>query len=139
MVSKIKKAFIVVSATSCLLAWFASKLLHVDGQPVLGAARVHAEVDRGQQCQLLGSDQVVCPTDYFKDLEDTEDEEQEKEVEEDPMLMKMPGLDFKAYRRADISSFYQEPPGFRIEQTPAFTGQAGKFVNTSPERLDLYW
>ena len=57
----------------------------------------------------------------------------------DPMLAKMPDYDFWAYRRADISSFYQEPPGTRVEQTPSFNGQAGKFVNMSPEKLDLYW
>jgi hypothetical protein len=59
--------------------------------------------------------------------------------EEDPMLMKMPTVDFKAYRRADISSFYQEHAGSREEKVPRFRGQAGKFVNMSPDQLDLYW
>ena len=70
------------------------------------------------------------------------DNQQQQHLEkEDPMLATMPGefSHFKAYRRADISSFYQEPPGSRIEQTPSFTGQAGKFVNMSPERLELHW
>ena len=59
---------------------------------------------------------------------------------DDPLLVPMPdGWDFVAYKRADISSMYQEPPGSRVEQVPDFTGQAGKFVNMSPERLDLYW
>ena len=86
-----------------------------------------------------------------EDQEEEEEEEEEEywensrlasgevEGEEDPMLAKMPGLDFKAYRRADISSFYQEERGSRTEKKPNFTGQAGKFVNMSPERLDLYW
>ena len=111
----------------------------MDGQPALGIARV--EIARGDNCQLLGSDQVVCPSDYFKDFEENDENEEgvKEEEEEEPMLKKMPGLDFKAYVRQDISSMYQEPPGSRTEQTPAFTGQAGKFVNMSPERLDLYW
>ena len=58
----------------------------------------------------------------------------------DPQLALMPGYDnVWAYRRADISSMYREAPGTRTEMPPAFTGQAGKFVNVSPERLDLYW
>ena len=59
--------------------------------------------------------------------------------EEDPMLQQMPDVDFKAYVRKDISSFYGEEPGSRTEKTPKFNGQAGKFVNMSPERLSLYW
>ena len=60
--------------------------------------------------------------------------------EEDPMLQPMPGMpDFKAYIRQDISTFYREEPGSRTEQEPSFRGQAGKFVNMSPERLSLYW
>lgn len=63
----------------------------------------------------------------------------EEEGEEDPMLMQMPDVDFKAYVRKDISAMYGEEPGSRKEKTPKFTGQAGKFVNMSPERLSLYW
>ena len=55
------------------------------------------------------------------------------------MLRKMPGYDFKAYVRADISSFYQEPPGSRTEFEPSFNGQAAKFVNMSPDKVGLYW
>lgn len=65
-----------------------------------------------------------------------EDADQE---EEDPMLMQMPDYDFKAYARKDISSMYGEEPGSRVETTPTFKGQAGKFVNMSPDRLSLYW
>lgn len=60
-------------------------------------------------------------------------------LEQDPMLERMPNLNFKAYKRADISSMYREPAGSRVEQTPDFVGQAGKFVNMGPKRLDLYW
>lgn len=63
----------------------------------------------------------------------------EIEDEEDPMLQQMPDVDFKAYVRRDISSFYGEDPGSRTEKKPSFRGQAGKFVNMSPERLSLYW
>jgi hypothetical protein len=64
---------------------------------------------------------------------------EEVEDQEDPMLQQMPDVDFKAYVRQDISSFYGEKPGSRTEQKPSFNGQAGKFVNMSPERLSLYW
>lgn len=64
---------------------------------------------------------------------------EEVEDEEDPMLQQMPDVNFKAYVRQDISSFYGEDPGSRTEAKPSFNGQAGKFVNMSPERLSLYW
>lgn len=57
----------------------------------------------------------------------------------DPMLEKMPHDDFLAYKRQDISSMYQEPPGSRVEMTPEYNGIGAKFVNMSPERLDLTW
>lgn len=66
-------------------------------------------------------------------------DEQDDDEEEDPMLQRMPNYDFKAYVRQDISAFYGEPPGSRTEKKPSFAGQAGKFVNMSPERLSLYW
>jgi hypothetical protein len=99
----------------------------LEGQPRIGGVQLLA-VDRQESCSLLleDSNKVVC-------------QPLEAEVEEDPMLVQMPDVDFKAYRRADISSFYQEPPGSRTEKRPAFQGQAGKFVNMSPESLDLYW
>ena len=59
--------------------------------------------------------------------------------EKDPMLMKMPGLDFEAYLRADIASFYRKEPGTVQEIAPKFNGQAGKFINMSPEPMGLYW
>jgi len=61
------------------------------------------------------------------------------EPEEDPMLKKMPGVEFKAYVRADIATFYRQEPGTMTEKTPAYKGQAGKFVNMSPETLTLWW
>jgi prolyl 4-hydroxylase len=114
--------------------------------PGLGASVQHQNVaDRGE-CTILGADNALCTAadsfgrgaDYIggtlDDLEESDDNQ-----EEDPMLEKMPGLDFKAYKRADISSFYQEPPGSLSEKTPSFDGQPGKFQNMSPERLDLVW
>jgi hypothetical protein len=107
----------------------------VDGQPGHG---VH-QVDRQgttQECSIVGNDNVVCSSDVlypnYVEIDDGDDEE-------DPMLEMMPGFNFKAYKRADISSFYQEPPGSRVEMTPDFTGQAGKFQSMADERLDLYW
>ena len=56
-----------------------------------------------------------------------------------PTLEWMPRFNFQAYTRRGISTFYGEEPGTREEQTPAFTGQAGKFINLSDRRLDLHW
>lgn len=59
------------------------------------------------------------------------------------MTFTLPGEDepriFEAYTKADISSFYQEPPGSRHEMIPYFRGMAAKFVNLSPTYLALYW
>ncbi|CAB9497067.1 Probable prolyl 4-hydroxylase [Seminavis robusta] len=70
-------------------------------------------------------------------------EPQNEDDEVDPMLKPMP-IDqppfYKnVYTRADISSFYGEEPGSRVEKTPSFQGQAGKFINVSPHRMELYW
>lgn len=54
-------------------------------------------------------------------------------------LKKMPDYDFMAYVRRDVATFYQQEEGSKTETAPKFKGQAGKFVNMSPERLDLYW
>jgi hypothetical protein len=48
-------------------------------------------------------------------------------LEEDPNLVEMAGYNFKAYNRADFSSFYLESSGCRTETTPTFRGQAAKF------------
>jgi len=66
-------------------------------------------------------------------------EKSEAEEEEDPMLKLMPGTDFKAFVRADIATFYGHELGSMKEKTPSFTGQAGKFINMSPDRVSLYW
>ena len=61
------------------------------------------------------------------------------EDEEDPQLLLMQEYNFKAYVRADISSFYNEKPGSRMEHKPEYAGQAGKFINMSPDAVSLYW
>ena len=58
---------------------------------------------------------------------------------EDPHLVDMPGRNFKAYVRPDVSTFYQKEPGTMQPVSPKFNGQAGKFVNLTPQRLGLYW
>jgi prolyl 4-hydroxylase len=58
---------------------------------------------------------------------------------DDPNLKEMPDHNgFKAYVRPDISAFYQEKPG-RKPSAHRFNGQAGKFINMTPERFNLYW
>jgi len=90
---------------------------------------------------MNNSDDEPHEQQHYQRRDDDTVKGQQQERGEDPMLVSMPGefSHFKVYRRADISSFYQEPPGSRTERTPAFTGQAGKFVNMSPERLELHW
>ena len=129
--------FLAILTNVALFTWLASH--HpVHGQPALGATV--QQLDRQQTCSILDIGDIACresdnvPSDDMLRFQiDTTN------TEEDPKLAKMPGSDFKAYRRADIDSMYREPPGSRIEKTPVFNGQAGKFVNMSPERLDLYW
>lgn len=57
---------------------------------------------------------------------------------DDPQLQWMPEFNFLAYVRRDVASFYRQDAD-RKEQVPAFQGQAGKFINMSPDPLDLYW
>ena len=57
----------------------------------------------------------------------------------DPCLMQMPNRDFKACVRPDSATFYQKEPGSMRPKTHVFKGQAGKFVNLTPDRLSLYW
>jgi hypothetical protein len=75
--------------------------------------------------------------------EESCDHSADEDEEIDPMLKPMP-IDqppyFKnVYTRADISSFYRDEPGSRVEKVPKFKGQAGKFTNMSPHRMGLYW
>ena len=129
--------FLAILTNAALFTWLASH--HpVHGQPALGATV--QQLDRQQTCTVLDIGDVACQdgdNDPFDDI--LQFQVDTTKTEEDPKLAKMPGFDFKAYRRADISSMYREAPGSRIEKKPAFRGQAGKFVNMSPERLDLYW
>ena len=60
-------------------------------------------------------------------------------LKENAYLKKMPDFDFMAYVRRDVAAFYQEEERSMNETEPEFEGQAGKFVNMSPERLGLYW
>mmetsp|Transcript_17611 Transcript_17611/g.24830 ORF Transcript_17611/g.24830 Transcript_17611/m.24830 type:complete len:606 (+) Transcript_17611:32-1849(+) len=46
---------------------------------------------------------------------------------------------FQAYVIPDVSTFYQETPGSMIAKIPRYKGLAGKFINLSPQKLDLYW
>ena len=70
---------------------------------------------------------------------ETDNVVEDPDDEKDTMLQKMPGLDFEAYVRADIATFYGKEPGTMVEAKPSFRGQAGKFVNMSPRPLALYW
>jgi hypothetical protein len=101
-----------------------------DAQPVL---RDISNLLNSEQLQhsvesfIVGSDGSVQEEILLND---------EVDDEEDPMLKVMPNTDgFKAYVRADISTFYGLPPGSLKEKQPEFNGQAGKFVNMSPEML----
>ena len=127
--------FLAILTNVALFTWLASH--HpVHGQPALGATL--QQLDRQQTCTILDIGDVA-----FRESDNVPSDDispfQVDTMEEDPKLAKMPGFDFKAYRRADIDNMYREAPGSRIEKKPLFKGQAGKFVNMSPERLDLYW
>lgn len=89
----------------------------------------------GEDCNNLDS---VLLGDASQDVPEDSDLAEDKDAD-DPMLQQMPRYDFKAYVRADVSTFYGEEPVSRTEQTPAFNGMAGKFVNMSPRQLSLYW
>lgn len=66
--------------------------------------------------------------------------EQAIQASDDPALKEMPNHDgFKAYVRPDISTFYKEKNGSRKPSSHRFNGLAGKFINMTPERLNLYW
>lgn len=157
MVELKRPTFLIASAilfNGCLFALFTTKSAEGQGQPVLGGVHNVHEVQWQQQqqrqCSGLGFDEASC-------IANTEQQEEKypkyetvnEEGETDPMLMPMidvcgvRGLEegdcFNAYKRADISSFYQDAPGSRQETEPIFQGQAGKFINMSPDRLDLYW
>jgi len=103
------------------------------------AQEIPATAEATELPDLCIGDAEVCNAAAVSDASASWSKEHEQEDEEDPMLKQMPDVNFKAYVRKDISSMYGEEPGSRTEKTPRFNGQAGKFVNMSPERLSLYW
>lgn len=90
----------------------------------------------GKDC---GSDLEGYLDRYLEDSQIDGTKESYDENEEDPNLKLIPGTNFKAYTRADVATFYGEEPGSHEEKKPNFQGQAGKFINMSPERVDLWW
>jgi prolyl 4-hydroxylase len=96
-------------------------------------------LQEASQVGLCGIDGAACNEDDSISVTADFQNPAPTKASDDPYLKKMPDYDFYAYVRKDISSFYQEEWGSRDEHTPAFKGQAGKFVNMSPDRLDLYW
>jgi hypothetical protein len=112
----------------------------VCGQHPGTAEMLHrSKVARNKECTILGNGNAVCSTDSVTIGSDDLFGAADLLIDEDPMLVEMPDYNFKAYKRADISSFYLESSGSRTEVTPSFRGQAAKFQNMSPERLDLIW
>jgi hypothetical protein len=127
----------LIGSVSCFILWLSNETANGQSNemvlpPLLGQL---------QQCSIL---ELEGGCSFGSDSGFAVDQESELPFETsrpmgDPMLARMPGLDFMAYKRPDISSMYREAPGSRHEKIPSFKGQAGKFVNMSPERLDLYW
>ena len=46
---------------------------------------------------------------------------------------------FDFYVEPEVSMFYGDDAGSRTVATPVFNGFAGKFVNMSPQSLQLFW
>jgi len=112
---------------------------HSQPQPILGEIPVSATA---QQTSSLESFLVDPGTgEALKDVGQHQEKlvPFEEDDEEDPMMKAMPGTDFKAYVRADIATFYGKEPGTVEEQSPLFNGQAGKFINMSPDPVSLWW
>lgn len=114
----------------------------VEAQPVVGEALIDRCVDNGNdECSLpLDNlfDRRVDDLEVEAEAEESVAHQDDKD-DEDPMLELIPGTDFKAYKRADIATFYGQEPGTMTEKKPSFRGQAGKFINMSPDRVSLYW
>jgi hypothetical protein len=143
----------------------------VDGATISAVATADKSEDEEQPLFIVES----APS-TNQDLDDTDDNDEE----EDPLLQLLPGTDKKVYVRADVATFYRQPPEVQqppvkfqavvnrgnndgdgaatatiqrkeqeelqpenplllVEKEPKFQGQAGKFVNMSPERVQLYW
>lgn len=133
-----------VGATLCnvfLAAFFFMGLTpRADAQPALHLQEPGA-IDRcigvtGEDCKNAPS----LYDDLTSDETGATDSVTEDDEEEDPMLQEVPGYEnFKAYVRADVSTFYGEEPGSRAEYEPSYQGVAAKFVNMSPDTVELYW
>ena len=126
----------LIASVSCFVLWLSNQTANGQSEDL---ALLGSQQER--QCTILD---LARDCSFGIDSGVSIDQESEFPYEAsspavDPMLAKMPGLDFMAYKRADISAMYNEAPGSRQETIPSFKGQAGKFVNMSPERLDLYW
>jgi hypothetical protein len=107
-----------------------------DAQPVLQEGLAGRCLDNTGEAFHVALEEYLLGNDT---LNDAIAEETVEDDGEEPQLMKMPGINFKAYVRADIATFYREKPGSRVVHKPDFNGQAGKFVNMSPDPVDLHW
>eukprot|EP00956_Cyclotella_meneghiniana_P009922 scaffold13725_cov44-Cyclotella_meneghiniana.AAC.8 len=108
--------------------------------------RSTSKVAHGQnipvQNEYIGADSLVCinADNSCQSSTNTVNVSIEEPIEAslDPNLREMPN-GFRAYVRPDISTFYKEKPGTRKPSSHAFNGLAGKFINMTPDRLNLYW
>mmetsp|Transcript_24176 Transcript_24176/g.44743 ORF Transcript_24176/g.44743 Transcript_24176/m.44743 type:complete len:560 (-) Transcript_24176:372-2051(-) len=122
-----------------------------DGIPAQHERAVH--IDESSDV-LVPAARIVCDTadsvtdscspseapPLSNDVEDIDHHHPTVLFENDPNMKSMPTVpEFKAYVRPHVSSFYQEESRTRMEVKPSFSGLAGKFINMSPEKLDLYW
>jgi hypothetical protein len=116
---------------------------HAIAQPILTDVLIPRGLERsGEECMFDMSEYAAAFDDMHNEAA-TDDSPvapfMTSADHPDPMLASMPGTNFMAYKRADISSFYREEPGSRVETTPSYKGQACKFVNMSPFRVSVYW
>lgn len=144
MTRRLANSPVVVAAVSWLVFGFAAnKNNHVQAADTIGEHQVHVlgQEETEPTWQASPENDNIITHNLTQDLSQPVPCPHVKNQEDkDPMLVPMPGYNgFQAYKRADISSFYQELPGSRVETVPDFIGQAGKFVNMASERLDLYW
>lgn len=90
----------------------------------------------GESVCLNAKEEGICQSASTKNISI----EEAIPASDDPALKEMPNHDgFKAYVRPDISTFYKEKPGTRKPSSHRFNGLAGKFINMTPEPLNLYW
>jgi prolyl 4-hydroxylase len=135
--------FLVLPLAATVLNVFVVLFLRVHhngaaaAQPILQGDVVAAAADR--RISLLDGYVTADGRQVVVQEEEQQQEQQQEEVEKDPMLQLMPDWNVEAYVRADVSTFHREEPGTLEEKVPSFRGQAGKFVNMSPESVGLYW